>query len=44
MGLGTRISALQHVLASPERADVLGKAAARLVNPMRMRGSVGAVA
>jgi SAM-dependent MidA family methyltransferase len=32
MGIGTRIGALQREAASPERADALGKAAARLVD------------
>ena len=36
MGLGTRISALQRAAATPERADVLSKAAARLVDPAGM--------
>ena len=36
MGLGTRISALRRAVASPERVDGLGEAAARLVNPVRM--------
>ena len=36
MGLGTRISALQCAAATPERADVLSKAAARLVDPAGM--------
>ena len=36
MGLGTRVSALRRAAASPERADVLSKAAARLVDPAGM--------
>ncbi|KAH9970552.1 S-adenosyl-L-methionine-dependent methyltransferase [Lactifluus volemus] len=32
MGIGTRVGALQRTAASPERADALGKAAARLVD------------
>lgn len=36
MGLGTRISALQRAAPNPERADVLSKAAARLVDPAGM--------
>jgi NADH dehydrogenase [ubiquinone] 1 alpha subcomplex assembly factor 7 len=36
MGLGTRVSALQRVATSPERADALGQAAARLVDPVGM--------
>lgn len=36
MGLGTRVNTLQRAAASPERADVLGEAAARLVDPVGM--------
>jgi hypothetical protein len=36
MGLGTRVSALQRAATSPERADALGQAAARLVDPVGM--------
>ena len=36
MGLGTRVSALRRAAASPERTDVLSKAAARLVDPAGM--------
>jgi hypothetical protein len=36
MGIGTRVSALQRAAASPERADALGKAAARLVDAAGM--------
>lgn len=33
VGLGTRVSSLQHAATFPERADALGEAAARLVDP-----------
>ncbi|KAI0247657.1 DUF185-domain-containing protein [Lactifluus subvellereus] len=36
MGIGTRVGALQRAAASPERADSLGKAAARLVDAAGM--------
>jgi NADH dehydrogenase [ubiquinone] 1 alpha subcomplex assembly factor 7 len=36
MGLSTRVSALQRAAAHPERADTLGKAAVRLVDPAGM--------
>ena len=36
MGIGTRVSALQRAAASPERADALVEAAARLVDPAGM--------
>jgi NADH dehydrogenase [ubiquinone] 1 alpha subcomplex assembly factor 7 len=36
MGLSTRVSALQRAASFPERADTLGKAAARLVDPTGM--------
>jgi SAM-dependent MidA family methyltransferase len=36
MGLSTRIGALQRAAASPERADAIGKAAARLVDAAGM--------
>ena len=36
MGLNTRVDALRRAAASPERADALGEAAARLVDPAGM--------
>jgi len=36
MGIGTRVAALQRSASSPERADTLGKAAARLVDAAGM--------
>jgi hypothetical protein len=36
MGIGARVAALQHAAASPERADALEKAAARLVDATGM--------
>jgi NADH dehydrogenase [ubiquinone] 1 alpha subcomplex assembly factor 7 len=36
MGLGTCINVLQLAAASPERGDMLGQAAARLVDPIGM--------
>ena len=36
MGRGTHVSALRHAAASPERADMLGEAAAKLADAVRM--------
>ncbi len=36
MGIGTRVAALKRAASSPARADALGEAAARLVDPAGM--------